>query len=127
MLGPKLLPGDVHSQNRNGKLFSEFLKENSLTCVNSLPLTEGLITRKRKLLNEVKQSTIDFYVVCERVVPYVHNMKIDNGKHHMLTNFSNTDKEGKTVNSDHYPLTMNVKLESVPVKKTRLKFSTLKT
>ena len=65
----------------------------------------------------MKHSTIDFYVLCERVVPYVHNMIIDNGKHHMLTNLSNTDKEGKAVNSDHFPLTMNVKLESVAVKK----------
>ena len=65
-LGPKLLPGDVHSQNRNGELFIEFLKENSLTFVNSLPLTEGLITGKRKFLNEVKQCTIDFYVVCDQ-------------------------------------------------------------
>ena len=76
----------------------------------------------------MKQSTTDCYVVCERVVPYVHNMIIDNGKHHMLTNFSNTDKEGKAVNSDHFPLTMNVKLELVAVKlKTRLKYSTSKT
>ena len=126
MLGPKLLPGDVHSQNRNGKLFSDFLKENKLTCVNSLPLTEGLITRKRKLLNEVKQSTIDFYVVCERVAPYVQSMKIDNGKHHKLTNFSNTDKEGKAVSSDHYPLTMNVKLESAPVKRKKVEIFNFK-
>ena len=30
MLGPKLFPGDVHRQNRNGKLFSEFKKKKYL-------------------------------------------------------------------------------------------------
>ena len=105
-LGPHLLPGDLHSQNRNGKYFSE----NQLTCVNSLPITQGLITRPRKCFNEVKQSTIIFYVVCQRVLPFVLSMKIDDGKKHILTNFNNTDKEGKTVHSDHFPLTMEVKL-----------------
>ena len=80
MLGPILLPGDLHAQNRNGKYLRTFLKENSLICVNSLPLTEGLITRQRKLLGDIKASTIDFYVICERVLPYVQYMKIDNGK-----------------------------------------------
>ena len=46
MLGPDIKPGDIHSQNRNGKLFEIFLKENKLTCANSIPLTESLITRK---------------------------------------------------------------------------------
>ena len=44
-LGPKLIKGDVHEQNRNGKLFSLFFKEKSLVCVNSLPLTKGVVTR----------------------------------------------------------------------------------
>ena len=87
MLGPDIIPGDIHSQNRNGKLFENFLKENKLTCVNSLPLTEGLITRKQKCLEEIKASIIDFYVVCESVLPYVQNMKFNYGKDHMLTNF----------------------------------------
>ena len=45
ILGPELLPGDCQAQNRNGKLFSFFLKDNNLICVNSLPLTKGVITR----------------------------------------------------------------------------------
>ena len=126
MLEPHMIPGDLHSQNQNGKFFENFLKENRLTCVNSLPLTEGLVTRKRKCLEEMKASTIDFYVVCDRDLPHVQNMKIDYGKHHMLTNLKIFDKEGKTVNSDHFPLTMNVKLETAPHKRNKVEILNFK-
>ena len=91
-----------------------------MICVNSLPLSEGLITRSRKCAGEVKQSTIDFYVVCVRVLPYVNSMKIDNGKVHMLTNYSNIDKDGIAVNSDHFPLAMEVNIEAAPIKKKKV-------
>ena len=71
-------------------------------------------------MGDIKASTIDFYVICERVLPYVHYMKIDNGKNHMLTNFNNVDKNGMTVNSDHFPLTMNIKLEIEPLKRDKI-------
>ena len=58
-MGPDMLPGDVHPQNRNGKLFATFLTQNKLTFVNSLPLTKGLITRSRKYLDETRTSTLD--------------------------------------------------------------------
>ena len=75
-----------------------------LTCVNSLDITKGLKTRSRKVLNETKESTIDFFVVCEHVLPFVTKMEIDNHKNHTLTNF----KQGEdSVNSDHLPLVMN--------------------
>ena len=43
--GENIIPGDPRKQNRNGKLFEEFLSRNShLTVVNSLSICEGLIT-----------------------------------------------------------------------------------
>ena len=116
-LGPDMLPGDVHPQNRNGKLFATFLANNKLTCVNSLDITEGLITRSRKVLNDIKESTIDFFVVCERVRPYVTNMKIDNHKQHTLTNYKSGED---SVDSDHLPLIMKVNLETVQQKKEKI-------
>ena len=115
-----MLPHDLHEQNRNGALFEKFLKENQLTCVNTLPLTEGLVTRKRKCLSEIKESTIDFYIVCERVLPFVTKMQIDDGKNHIVTNYGNVNSDGNSVNSDHYPLIMEVKLVARPIKKTKV-------
>ena len=43
--GPSFIKGNSHEQNQNGKLFSNFLHENYLICVISLPLTEGVVTR----------------------------------------------------------------------------------
>ena len=71
-------------------------------------------------MGKTKESTIESYVVCERVLPYVTNMKIDNGKTHMLTNYGNIDSKGSAVNSYHYPLTMEVKLETAPKKKEKV-------
>ena len=46
--GEALIPGDPRKQNRNGKLFEEFLDRHPhLSIVNSLPQCEGLITRRR--------------------------------------------------------------------------------
>ena len=81
-MGPKLIEGDIRPQNRNGKLLAEFVKENNLTCVNSLELTEGVVTRIKNVSGKKQQSTIDFYVVCERVLPFVTSMKIENGREH---------------------------------------------
>ena len=66
-----------------------------------------------------EKSTIDFFVVCQRVLPFVKYMEIDNGKNHMLTNYIHTIGEGKTVNSDHLPLKMNVDLQAFPCKKEK--------
>ena len=119
-LGSKIIPGDNHDQNRNGKLFQAFLEQNKLTCVNSLSLTKGLITRSRKYLGEIKESTIDFYVVCERVLPFISSMEILNDSSHRLTNYSAMNDKGESIDSDHFPLKMEVKLDAAPVKKLKI-------
>ena len=51
-LGCGVIPGDPNNQNENGKLFHNFLKRHpQLIVVNSLSLCQGLITRKRDLVN----------------------------------------------------------------------------
>ena len=46
--GEKIIPNDPRAQNKNGKLFEQFLERNPhLTVVNALDLCEGLITRSR--------------------------------------------------------------------------------
>ena len=105
-LGPQLLPGDTRPQNGNGKLFQKFLEGNKLICVNSLPLTKGLVTRRRRYLKEMRESTIDFYVVCEHVLPLVKEMNIQNHTEHNLTRYSVNNEKCVAVSSDHLPLIM---------------------
>ena len=59
--GDSLIPGDPRPQNRNGKLFEDFLKRNPhLVIVNSLPICTGLITRSRVKDGKVEESILDF-------------------------------------------------------------------
>ena len=63
--GKDIVPGDPRPQNRNGKLFQEFLSRNShLTVVNSLSICDGLITRRRQKDDILEESVLDFFVVC---------------------------------------------------------------
>ena len=79
--GNQVIPGDPRPQNKNGKLFEEFLKRNSnLTVVNGLPQCQGLITRCRIKDGEMEKSILDFFVVCSRLLPYVSQMVIDEKK-----------------------------------------------
>ena len=59
--GQELIPGDPRPQNRNGKLFSEFLDRHPhLSIVNALPQCEGLISRRRFRDNKIEESILDF-------------------------------------------------------------------
>ena len=97
--GTGLIPGDPRPQNRNGKLFKEFLDRNKLTVVNSLPICKGLITRKRSKDGKLEESILDFFVVCSFVLPYVKQMVIDENKKYILTNYHPAKKNGKAIDS----------------------------
>ena len=87
-LGPTIIKGDDRQQNKNGKLFEAFLKTHKLTVVNSLPLCSGVTTRQRMRQGKLVKSVLDFYVVCQRLLASVVEMKIDNDRKYSLTNFS---------------------------------------
>ena len=51
-LGSDIISGDPNIQNENRKLFYQFLRRHpQLSVVNSLPVGQGLTTRKRDLKN----------------------------------------------------------------------------
>ena len=86
--GEKIVPGDPHQQNRNGRLFQEFLERHpQLSVVNSMSLCEGLITRSRTKNGAKELSILDFFVVCDRVLPFVQKMVIDESRTFILTNY----------------------------------------
>ena len=59
-------------------------------------------------------------MVSECVLPFVKSMEIDNGKNHILTNYTNSITDYKTVYSNHLPLQFNVELQAFPCKKENL-------
>ena len=80
-------------------------------------LTDGLVTRIRNCMGRSEKKTIHFFVVCECVLQFVKSMEIDNGKSHILTNYTNSITPGQKVYSDHLPLKLNVELQAFPYKK----------
>ena len=118
--GQNIIPGDPRQQNRNGKLFEEFLSRNpQLTVVNSLSLCQGLITRSRLRDGHLEESVLDFFVVCARVLPHITSMLIDEKKKYVLTNFEQVRKGGKASDSDHFTQIMDIKLNFLPQKPIR--------
>ena len=118
--GDKLVPNDPRNQNKNGKLFEKFLLRNpQLTVVNSLELCEGLITRKRVKNESIEESVLDFFIVCNLVLPHVKRMIIDEDKKHVLTNYEQVKRGGKAADTDHNTLYMDVDLKILTTKPVR--------
>ena len=120
LAGKDIIPGDPRPQNRNGKLFQEFLARNShLTVVNSLSICEGLITRRRIKDGVLEESVLDFFVVCDLVLPHVTKMVIDESKKHVLTNYQAVRAGRKATDSDHFTEYMDLDLQIIKEKPVR--------
>ena len=91
--GSEIIPSDIRVQNRNGKYFEQFLLQNPhLSVLNALALCEGNVTRVRHTRERKEESILDFFIVCNQILPVVTRMKIDSDGETTLTRF-----KGKTV------------------------------
>ena len=67
----------IHGQNKNGKLFNDFLMRNpELSILNCQSVCEGLITRSRVANGKYENSIIDFVIVCNKMLPFVNKFLI---------------------------------------------------
>ena len=120
-LGKDVIENDVNQQNLNGKLFIQFLERMpNPTLINSLPLCEGSITRMRKTIRGVELSILDVFVTCERILPFISKMKVDEKREHVLTNFNSVKSAGRVIESDHNPVILEVNLEFSQIKPVRI-------
>ena len=67
----------------------------------------------------MKKSILDFFVVCNRVLGYVLSMNVDEDKLNIPTNYTKVRKGGKSVDSDHMFLELNLDLKVLPTRPTR--------
>ena len=109
--GPDLLKKDPNKQNQNGRIFMEFLDRNSqLTVVNTLSMCEGLITRSRNVENKKEEAVLDFFVVNEKMLPFIKKMIVDENKLFGLINLAQIKKNKQWVESDHNALVLEMEL-----------------
>ena len=101
--GPDLIKNDPNLQNKNGKLFMDFLKRNgSLIVLNSLNECEGLITRKRELkTSKTEEAVLDFFLINEKLRRYFKKMTIDEERNYCFRNISQIKKNSRIIESDH--------------------------
>ena len=110
--GSGLIPKDPNIQNANGKLLELFLQRNKgMHLVNSLALCEGLITRKRFTENQQEQSAIDLFIVCQRMLPFMVKMHVDEKGEHQLTNFYGRRHNKKVTESDHAKVELHINIQ----------------
>ena len=101
--GRDIIPEDPKPQNQNGKRFADFLLRNKhLSVVNATKLCEGKFTRVRNTTKTI----IDFFIVCDQILPLVSRMKVDEEGEFQITRY-----KGKTVKSDHNMLKLEINLE----------------
>ena len=87
--GPEVIKNDPHQCNQNGQLFRDFLKMfPQLYVVNNLDLCQGLITRRRQTVHKLEESVLDFFLVCEKILPFIKRMIIDEAKKYVLSHYS---------------------------------------
>ena len=120
-LGREMIKNYVNVQNSNGKLFAHFIERlPQLTIINSLPLCEGLITRMRKTTKGVELSILDVFVTCNKILPFIQRMKIDEKRENTLTNFGAKKVVGRVIETDRNPFCLEIKLQYSTVKPERL-------
>ena len=58
----------------------------------------------------MEESILDFFVVCNKVLPYVKKMVIDEQKKYILTNYTRVRQDGKATDSDHFTQYLELEL-----------------
>ena len=70
--------------------------------------------------NKVEKAVIDFFIVCEKVRPFLDKMVIDEPRKHVLTNFNPIRTGGRAIESDHNTELLKLSLQYDQKKPERL-------
>ena len=119
--GPEIIKNDPHQCNANGQFLRDFLTTfPQLNVVNNLDLCEGIITRRRQTVKRLEESILDFYIVCEKILPFIKRMVIDEDQHYVLSNYSKVKGKQTIKKSDHNPVLLELLLEYTEKKPDRI-------
>ena len=96
-----------------------FMIRNNLTVLNGLMPCKGLFTRIRKTKNNTEKGVLDVFVVCNKILPLIKSMNVDEMKKNIPTNFTQVNKGGKAVDSDHVPIEIEIDIKIIPTRPTK--------
>ena len=98
----ELVKNDPNIQNKNGKMFMDFLeRNNSLLVLNCMDTCKGVITRKRILENKVEEAVLDFFLINDTMRPFFKEMIIDEERNYCLSNIDQIKRNKRIIESDH--------------------------
>ena len=83
-------------------------------------MCEGVITRMRKTTRGLEQSILDVFVTCDKILPYITKMKVDDKRENALTNYRVVNKIGRVIESDHNPVILEINLIFTAIKPERI-------
>ena len=69
-----------------------------------------MITRRRELEERVEEAVLDFFVVNERMLPFLKNMVIDEERMFCLSNFAQIKRNKRVIETDHNGLLLELNL-----------------
>ena len=119
--GPDVIKNDPHQCNQNGKYLKNFLENFPQLCVvNNLDICEGLITRRRKTVRGTEESILDLFIVCQRILPFVKRMIVDEDQKYVLSNYAKRKGEYIVKKSDHNPVIMELDINYTVKKPDRI-------
>ena len=119
--GPETIKNDPHQCNQNGKFLKDLLKKYPQLCVvNNLESCVGSITRRRTTIKRCEESILDFFIICEKLKPFVKEMLVDEEQKYVLSRFSKSNGKHVLKNSDHNTLIMKMKIEYTVKKPERM-------
>ena len=94
--------------------------------VNTLDICEGLITRKRVLESKTEEAVLDFYIVNEKMRPYLKKMIIDEQRSFCLSNFAQYRRNKRVIETDHNGEILELDLQFEKRKPERVEMFNLK-
>ena len=125
--GNYLVKNDPNPQNKNGKIFMQFLQRNkTLSIVNGLDICQGVITRQRILKSRTEKAVLDFFLVNERLRPFLKSMIIDEKREFTLSNFAQAKKNKRIIETDHNGLILEIGITFSDIKPERKELFNMK-
>ena len=65
----------------------------------------------RKTTRGLEKSVLDVFIACDKIVPYITRMKIDEKWEQVLSNYSKFKQMKRVIESDHNPIFLYLNLQ----------------
>ena len=73
---------------------------------------QGIITRKRKVENKIEEAILDYFIINEKLRPFVKKMVVDEEREFTLINLAQIKKNKRMVETDHNALIVDMEFDS---------------